>query len=123
MKRAKALITTVVFVGAIYVAYRLLPIYLANYQFQQELQSISREGAFANLNEDQIRGKIKEKIVSTEVPLRIEDVHIVRSTQDVAISAAYQVHVDFPIHPVDLVFTPAAHNGEKVEVPKPQPAP
>lgn len=118
MKNLKALLTTVIVVAIVFVAYKVIPLYMANYQFQEGIQEISRTAAYGSVaNDDQIRHQIAEKITATEIPLKPEDVIIQRGSQDCLIWAAYTVHVDFPIHPVDLHFTNGARNGDKMENP------
>ncbi len=115
MPRIKVLLSILVLVAISYVGYKVVPVYLNNYQFQDEIQSISRFGAYTGRTDEEIRRSIQEKVSNLGLPLRPEDVHMVRQGRDVTIWADYTVHVDLPAHPVNLRFQPAARNGEKID--------
>ena len=117
MKSLKAILG----VGAVVVVFllvgKLFPVYLASYQFQDQLNSISRLAAYSPTvkNEDDIRHLVDEQVKDIGIPLKPEEIHVVRQPNVVLIWAEYTVHVDIPTHPMDLKFHPAARNGEKIE--------
>ena len=115
MPRIKVLLSIFVLVVLCYIGFKVIPVYLNNYQFQDEIQSISRFGAYTGRTDDEIRRAIQEKVSNLGLPLRPEDVHLVRQGRDVTIWADYTVHIDLPRHPLDLRFQPAARNGEKLD--------
>ncbi|HET9741534.1 MAG TPA: DUF4845 domain-containing protein [Terriglobales bacterium] len=115
MPRIKALIGVVVVVGFFYLAWNLVPPYLANYQFQQEIQTVARDNMYTPLDENGIRDQVKRKISDIGVPINPDNVVIVRNGQDVTIGANYSVHVNLAVHPVDLTFLVATKDGDKID--------
>ncbi|HEX7960948.1 MAG TPA: hypothetical protein VF493_13580 [Terriglobales bacterium] len=117
MKSFKAILGVGTVVIVFLVVAKLFPVYLASYQFQDQINSISRLAAysFTIKNEDDIRHLVDEQVKDIGIPLRTEDIHVIRQPNVVVIWADYTVHVDFPTHPMDLKFHPAARNGEKIE--------
>lgn len=117
MKSFKAILGIATVVIVFLLVAKLFPVYLASYQFQDQINSISRLAAysFTIKNEDDIRHLVDEQVKDIGIPLRTEDIHVIRQPNVVVIWADYTVHVDFPTHPMDLKFHPAARNGEKIE--------
>jgi hypothetical protein len=115
MERIKALVGILVVAGCFYYGWKILPPYMAEYQFQQEIQTIARTNEYSQVDIPAIREQVKKKIDETGVPIPPESVIIYRSGNfDVIIGANYTVHVD-AIFPFDMTFHPAAKNGEKID--------
>ena len=117
MRTLKAVMGVAVVVIVFLLVAKLFPVYLANYQFQDQLNSISRLAAYSPTvkSEDDIRRLVDEQVRDIGIPLKTEEIHVFHQGQTVIIWADYTVHVDFPTHPMDLKFRPAAKNGEKIE--------
>ena len=117
MKSFKAILGIATVVIVFLLVAKLFPVYLASYQFQDQINSISRLAAYSYTikNDDDIRHLVDEQVKDIGIPLRSEDIHVIRQPNMVVIWADYTVHVDFPTHPMDLKFHPAARNGEKIE--------
>lgn len=117
MKSFKAILGIATVVIVFLLVAKLFPVYLASYQFQDQINSISRLAAYSYTikNDDDIRHLVDEQVKDIGIPLRTEDIHVIRQPNVVVIWADYTVHVDFPTHPMDLKFHPAARNGEKIE--------
>jgi hypothetical protein len=117
MKSFKAILGVGTVVIVFLVVAKLFPVYLASYQFQDQINSISRLAAYSYTikSDDDIRHLVDEQVKDIGIPLRSEDIHVIRQPNMVVIWADYTVHVDFPTHPMDLKFHPAARNGEKIE--------
>ena len=115
MDRLKALVGVAVVVLAFYYAFKIMPPYMAEYQFQQEIQTIAQQNEYSQLDVEKIRDQVKKKISETGVPVQPETVIIYRGgSNDVVIGANYTVHID-AIFPVNLTFHPAAKNSEKTD--------
>ena len=115
MDRLKALVGVAVVVLAFYYAFKIMPPYMAEYQFQQEIQTIAQQNEYSQLDVEKIRDQVKKKISETGVPVQPETVIIYRGgSNDVFIGANYTVHVD-ALFPFDMTFHPAAKNGEKTD--------
>jgi len=117
MRTLKAVMGVAVVVVVFLLVAKLFPVYLASYQFQDQINSISRLAAYSPTvkTDDDIRHLVDEQVRDIGIPLKPEEIHVFRQGQTVIIWADYSVHVDFPTHPMDLKFHPAAKNGEKIE--------
>jgi len=115
MERFKALVGVLAVVACFYYGFKILPPYMAEYQFQQEIQTIARNNEYSQQSIEKIRDEVKKKIDETGVPIPPESVIIYRTgNNDVVIGANYTVHVD-AIFPFDMTFHPAAKNSEKTD--------
>lgn len=99
-----------------YLCIKLLPPYIQNYQFQQEIQSIARNTQFGYATEPAVREEVRRKIVDLGVPLNIDQVLVTKDGNGVTIAAKYSVHVDLIAHPMDITFNPATRNGDKIDL-------
>lgn len=115
MHRLKALIGVFVVVAFFYLAWKILPPYIEEYQFQQEIQSIARNNEFTPLDENGIRDQVKRQITEIGVPVSPESVVIQKNGTDVTIGTNYTVHIDAVLYPFDLTFHPATKNGQKID--------
>ena len=117
MKSFKAIFGVAVVVIVFLLVAKLFPVYLANFQFQDQLNSISRLAAYSPTvkTDDDIRHLVDEQVKDIGIPLKPEEIHVFHQGPTVIIWADYSVHVDFPTHPMDLKFHPAAKNGEKID--------
>ncbi len=106
MKRLRALLGLLLIVGAFYVAYKLIPPYFNNYQFQDAIETEARENTFSGYpkTEEDIRTRVFKKAQELDVPLRPEQIQISKDATGYVISADYTVHVDMPVFPMDLQF-------------------
>lgn len=106
MKSLKALLSIAIVAALIYVALRLVPIYMTSYQFQDAIEEEARLDAYSQKTEEDIKDMVLKKAQSLDLPIEASQIKVQRTGPSVSISAAYTVHVDFPVHPVDLSFTP-----------------
>lgn len=113
--KPKALFGIFVVVAFFYLAWKIMPPYVQQYQFQEELQSISRSNEYSPLDENGIRGQVKQKIAEIGVPVDPESVVIQKGNGDCIIAVNYTVHVDALVHPFDLEFHAATKNGSKMD--------
>ena len=102
--KLKALIILLIVVGGIYVAWEMVPPYIAHYQFQDELDDIVRHNSYTNRSDDDVRQTVIKKANEMGIPLKDEQVTITRPSQGLGISVQYRIHVDMLLHPVDLDF-------------------
>jgi hypothetical protein len=115
MQRLKSVIGVLVVVAGFYFLWKILPPYIEEYQFQEELQSISRNNEYSPLDENAIRDQVKKTILDLGVPVNPESVVVQKGGGDVIIGVNYTVHVDALLHPFDMEFHPAAKNGGKID--------
>jgi acetyltransferase-like isoleucine patch superfamily enzyme len=115
MQRLKAFIGVFAVVAFFYLTWKILPPYIEEYQFQQEIQSIARNNEYTPLDENGIRDQVKRKITEIGVPVSPESVVIQKNGSDVTIGTNYTVHIDAVLYPFDLTFHPATKNGQKID--------
>lgn len=115
MARLKSLFGVLVVVAVFYLLWKMMPPYMQAYQFQEELQSISRNNEYSPLDENAIRGEVKKQIAEIGVPVNPESVSIMKGGGDCIIGVNYTVHVDAMFRPFDMEFHAAAKNGTKTD--------
>ncbi len=108
MKSVRLVFGIVLIVAVVYLSWKVVPAYFANYQFQEEMDDIARTAAMdSRKTPDDIRGAVFEKAQLRRIPLEAEQIVVDRNVSDVTISAQYTVHVDVPVYPFDLNFKAA----------------
>lgn len=113
MKSWRTVLGLVILAGGVYVGYRLVPPYFNNYQFQDVVESEARMNTYGAVrrSDEELRATIVKKAAELDIPLRPEQVTIERNGTGYVITADYTIHVDLPLHPVDLNF----HTSSKKE--------
>jgi hypothetical protein len=112
MKTLKALFGLLVIVCGAYLAWKVMPPYFNNYQFQDEVEAQARQLSYANppKTEQEIRDIIAKKATEFDIPLTSDQIKVNRSGTTLGISADYTVHIDVPFYPFDLHFSSATKN-------------
>jgi hypothetical protein len=106
----KAILWSVVLVYGAFVAYKIIPAYVAEYQLADKMQEQARFAVVNRYSEDQIRDTVFKMMQDLEIPARREDIKVVANPSVVKISLQYTVPVDLLIYHLDLHFTPSAEN-------------
>ncbi len=110
MKTIKALFGLLIVVAIFWVGIKALPPYFANYQFEDVIDSETKMNSYNQKSEQEIREGIVKKAHELDIPLTSDQVKVQRVGSELAISADYTVHIDIPIYPFDLHFTPSSKN-------------
>jgi len=99
---------------AIYLGVALVPVYYANYEFQDTIRTEATLETYTTKPETEIQNTIFKKAQQLELPLNRDQIKVLRrgntGTGSLIISAPYVVHVDLPGYPVDLHFDPSTEN-------------
>ncbi len=105
MKSVRLLLGILLIVAVVYLSWKVVPAYFANYQFQEDVDDVARTSAM-NMRKapEDIKAMVLQKARSREIPVDAEDIIVTRNGADVSISAQYTVHVDVPVYPFDLNF-------------------
>jgi hypothetical protein len=100
-------------VGAvIYTGWMVVPAFIANYRLEEAIDDSARSAAVnSHRTEDEIRSVVYQDARELQIPLKPEDIKVERNGGDVVISADYAVHVELPVHPIDLQFHPSSKRG------------
>ena len=106
----KAILWTVVLVYGAYVAYKIIPAYVAEYQLADKMAEQARFAVVNQYPEDQIRDTVYKTMQELDIPARREDIKIVATKSVVKISLDYTVPVDLLVYHIDLHFTPESEN-------------
>ncbi len=109
--RLKAIFWLLLLAAGGYVAFKLVPIYLANYQLQDKLQAVARFATVNHRTDDELREVIFREIQDRDIPAKRENIKILEnSPRRVSVSVDYSVDVDLKVHQLHLQFNPAAEN-------------
>jgi hypothetical protein len=96
MGRIKKSVSLVVFLVAVYMGWTLIPIYLANYQFQDSIATIAKFAGSGVVprTDDQIREDVLKRAKELDLPVTPEAIKISHEGSQAEISTDYTVVVD-----------------------------
>jgi len=109
--RLKALVVLAIFAGMIYVAVKVIPVLVNNYEFQDAIESTARLATVNRQSADDIRASVFKEAQSEAIPIAAEDIHVRNDGGHVEISADYSVTVDLHVYQWTLSFHPSATNN------------
>lgn len=110
MIRLKALLTILIVGGCVYVGSKVAPVYYTYYQFQSDLEQAAITESYTLRSEAQIQESVLARGRDYGIPLRLEQIRVRRAGNEISISAEYTIHLDLPLYPFDLKFTPSTKN-------------
>ena len=110
MKTVKALLGLAMLVLAVYVGWTMIPPYFNNYKLEDIIADEARINTYSNKSEDAMRETVFQKAKDLDIPITRENINVTRQGQSVTIDVNYFVHLDYPIHPVDLHFQSSSKN-------------
>ena len=109
--KLKAILWTAALLAGFYVAFKVVPIYFANYQLQDKMQTEARYATVNHRSDDDLRNVIYKEIQDQDIPARREDIKILENSQrGVRISVDYTATVDLALYQLELHFTPTVDN-------------
>lgn len=104
--RLKGIIILVMMVLAIYTAWKVVPVYVNEYQLSDKMQEQARYAVVNRYTEDQIRENVFKVIQDLDIPAKREDIKVVSNNSVVKISLDYSVPVDVLMYHTDIHFSP-----------------
>jgi Tfp pilus assembly major pilin PilA len=111
MAKLKAFFWVAVFGILVFLAVKLVPHYVDNYQFQDELNNMARVVTYAQAKtEDNVRADVLHLAQQHELPVKSEQIKVNRTQTGVYIEVNYTVVVPVPGYTFNLKFNPAAGN-------------
>lgn len=110
MKQLKAIFGLFVVVATCYVAWKVLPVYYTNYEFQDFIETQARIDSYTPRSEDDVAETVLQRAKELELPVALEQIHVQKGGGTLSISAEYSVHVDLPLRPLDLVMKAETKN-------------
>ena len=106
----KAILWTAILVYGAFVAYKILPAYVAEYQLADKMQEQARFSVVNHYSEEQVRDNIFKVVKDLEIPVKREEIKVVASQEVVKISMDYTIPVDLLVYQLNLHFTPSSEN-------------
>jgi hypothetical protein len=114
MSTLRSLIGLLLVVAALYAGWQIAQPYYANFQFEEAIEDAARAGTVdAQRSEQDILNEVLNHAQELKVPIKSEAVQVQRINNEVLVWGEYTVHVDLPIHPIDLHFQPASKSKKR----------
>jgi hypothetical protein len=108
--KLKAIVFTILLLLGIYLAFKLVPPYVAEYQLQDKMQEMARFGIVNRYSEDQVRDNIFKVVQDLDLPVKREDIKVSVTQSVVKVSLDYTVPVDLLFYSTELHFSPSSEN-------------
>jgi len=108
--KLKAILYTAILIAAIFVAVKIIPPYMADYQLSDKMQELARFAVVNRYTEDQLRDNVYKAIEDLNIPAKREDIKVITGEKGVKISLEYTVPVDLLVYQLDLHFTPSSES-------------
>lgn len=107
----KSLIWLGIFIAFIYGCVRVVPVYFADYEFQDSMQTTARFASVNRQTPDQVRRAVLKEADRLEVPVQLQDIKVADHNGRIDINADYSVTVDLHVYQWTLNFHPSASNS------------
>jgi len=104
---------TIVILGAlVFAAVKIVPVYVANFEFQDSIQSESRFAlaGYPKKSVDDIRDDVFKKAQELGIPAKEDDIQVTVDNSDVDIALDYTVPINLAVYQFTLQFHPHADN-------------
>ena len=106
--KLKAIVYTLFLVLGVYVAIKIVPVYVAEYQLKDKMNEQARFAVVNRYSEDQIRDLIYKVVQDLDIPAKREDIKVTTTGRGLNISLSYTVPVDLLVYKTDLTFSPSS---------------
>ena len=106
--KLKAIIYTLILAAAVYVAVKVVPIYVADYELKDKISEQARFAVVNHYTEDQVRDILFKTIQDLDIPAKRDDIKVETTNHGLMISVNYTVPVDLAVYKTDLNFTPSS---------------
>jgi hypothetical protein len=110
--KLKALIYTAILIAGVYVAVKVVPAYVAEYQLKDKMGEQARFAVVNRYTEDQIRDNIYKTIQDLDIPAKREDVKVQNTNHGIEITVSYSVPVDLMVYKTELNFSPSSEGRD-----------
>ena len=114
MSTIKLAFGLLILVAGVYVGASLVPVYYANYQFQDVIKTEATLQTYTTKPEGDIQSFIAKKAQELDIPVNKDQIKVQRhgsvGVGSLTIEAPYTVHVELPGYPMDLHFDPSTEN-------------
>jgi len=106
--KLKAIIYTVILLTLVFVAVKLVPLYVTEYQLQDKMNEQAKFAVVNRYTEDQIRDILFKVTKDLDIPATRDDIKVSSTNHGLAISISYTVPVDFLVYKTDITFSPTS---------------
>jgi hypothetical protein len=110
----KAIIWTLILASGVYVAFKVLPVLAAEYEFQDSMQTIARNASANGGTIEKIQDAVLKEAEKAQLPIGKDDIKVTGKSGTVTINVDYSVTVDLTLYQWTLNFHPAASNDSLV---------
>jgi predicted membrane protein len=107
----KALLWTGLLIAFLYVCFRVVPVYVDDFQFRDSMESAARFASVNHLSSDDIRRNLLKEAEKSDMPLKLEDIKVSTHNGRIDIEANYSVTVDLHVYQWTLNFHPSVSNN------------
>jgi hypothetical protein len=112
----RAIIWTVILLAFVFVCYKIIPPYYANYQFEDWLKTQVPFLMVNHTTDDALVAAIIKEMKSEGVTVTKENIKILQNTsQGINVQIDYNVPVDLIVYSTNLHFTPAMNSQALVQ--------
>jgi hypothetical protein len=107
----KAMVWLLILAGGGYVAYKVVPAYMSDYELQDKMRSDARFAAVNHRSDEELRDLLYRDIQDLNIPARRQDIQVLENSgHAVRLGVDYTVTVDLKVYQLRLHFTPTAES-------------
>jgi hypothetical protein len=106
----KAILFLAVFVSLIFIGFKTIPAYVAEYQLADKMQEVARYSVVNRQSEEQVRDSIFKVVQDLDIPATKEDIKVTSTNSLVTINVDYRVPVDLLVYSTEMHFSPSSEN-------------
>lgn len=106
--RLKAVIWLLIFGGCVYVGFKAVPVYFANYELQDKMETEARFAVVNRRSADEVRDIVFREAQARDIPVARENIKVESNERGVRISVNYTVTLDLRVYQWQLSFNPRA---------------
>jgi cell division protein FtsL len=106
----KAIFFTLILAAVIYVGFKVVPILINEYQFQDGIQNIARFASVNRTGSDAIKRSVMDEAEKENLPVQEDNIKVQGVGRTINISVDYSVTVDLMAYQWTLNFHPSASN-------------
>ncbi|HTZ74040.1 MAG TPA: hypothetical protein VMB47_08970 [Candidatus Aquilonibacter sp.] len=110
--RLSMIITLAILAAMVFAAVKIVPVYFANFEFQDAINSESQFAltGYPKRSQDDIQDEVYKKAQQLGIPAKKDDIHVIMTSGTVSISLDYTVPIDLSVYQFNLQFHPHADN-------------
>jgi archaellum component FlaF (FlaF/FlaG flagellin family) len=106
--KLKALVYLAILIIAVFVAIKIVPVYVAEYQLKDKITEQARFAVVNRYSDEQIKDSIFRTIQDLDIPAKRDDVKVAATNHGLMISVNYTVPVDLLVYQTELNFSPSS---------------